>query len=174
MSKKSRIYKVYAKLQHKVQGIFVRDEIFENIRRTQRIDKGKHNECYASLCKSFVFDWIFRKFRPEQKCLGLYVVTLRILYRFLIFWTQTYVVFFCAEALEPAKSHGSARTKNYTQNVLSVTRMESDIRISKQPRSSFVDRPTYHWRLARPGTRRTNYAACHWSPRAPVPIVKFS
>ena len=39
-------------------------------------DKG----CYASLCKSFVFDWSFRKFHPEQKCLGLYVVTLRILY----------------------------------------------------------------------------------------------
>ena len=92
-SKKSRIDLWGVKLQHKVRSIFVRDEIFENIRRTQRIDKGKHKGCYASLCKSFVFDWNFRKFRPEQKCLGLYVVTLRILYRFLIFWTQNYVDF---------------------------------------------------------------------------------
>ena len=93
VSKKSRIAKLVAKIQHKVHGIFVRDEIFENIRRTQRLDKGKHNECYASLCKSFVFDWNFRKFRPEQKCLGLYAVSLRIIYRFLIFWTQNYVDF---------------------------------------------------------------------------------
>ena len=45
----------------KVRSIFVRDEIFEKISRTQRIDKGKHKGCFSSHWKSFVFDWNFQK-----------------------------------------------------------------------------------------------------------------
>ena len=47
VSKKSRIDKLFAKLQHKVRGIFVRDEILENYSQTQRICKGFHsiNRC---------------------------------------------------------------------------------------------------------------------------------
>ena len=85
MSKKSRIDKVFAKLQHKVRGIFVRDEIFENSSQTQRICKGMHSIPYVYLCQSFVFALYFRKFCTEQKCLGLYAVPLRIIYRFQIF-----------------------------------------------------------------------------------------
>ena len=94
VSKKSRIDKLFAKIQHKVRGIFVRDEIFEKSSQTQRICKGRHSIRYVYLCQAFVFALYFRKFHPEQKCLGLYVVSLRIIYRFLIFWTQTYVDFF--------------------------------------------------------------------------------
>ena len=93
MSKKSRIDKVFGKLQHKVRGIFVRDEIFENSSQTQRICKGMHIIPYVYRCQSFVFALCFQKCCPEQKYLGLYVVTLRILYRFLVFWTQNYVDF---------------------------------------------------------------------------------
>ena len=64
------------KLQHKVRGIFVRDEIFENSSQTQRICKGVHSIPYVYLCQSSVFALYFRQFRPEQKFVGLYVVTL--------------------------------------------------------------------------------------------------
>ena len=87
VSKKSRIDKLFAKLQHKVRGIFVRDEIFENSSQTQRICKGMHSIPYVYLCQSFVFALYFRKFCPEQKCLGLYVVTSLPINRFWIFWT---------------------------------------------------------------------------------------
>ena len=83
-SKKSKIDLWGVKLQDKVPSIFVRDEIFENIRRTQRSNKGKHR---ASLCSSFVFYWDFRRFRPEHEYFGRYAVTLLLINRFLIFWT---------------------------------------------------------------------------------------
>ena len=45
------------KLQHKVPSIFVRDEIFENIRRIQRVDKGKHRHPFTNpLCLTGIFE----------------------------------------------------------------------------------------------------------------------
>ena len=56
-SKKSRINLWGVKLQDKVRSIFVRYEIFENIRRTQRIDKGKHKHPFANpLCLTGIFE----------------------------------------------------------------------------------------------------------------------
>ena len=57
-----------------------------------------HSIPYVYLWQTFVFALYFRKIRPEQKCLGLYVITLLPINRFSIFWTQIYVVFSCGGA----------------------------------------------------------------------------
>ena len=70
-------------------------KILENIRQTQRIDKGNHKHPFANLLR---LTEIFEIFRPEEKYFGLYVVTLLIFYGFLKFWTFFYVDFPCGGA----------------------------------------------------------------------------
>ena len=84
-SKKSRIYLWGVKLQDKVRSIFVRYEIFENIRGTQRNDKGKRKHPFANpLCLTGIFE---NSVPNNHEYFGLYDVTLLPINRFWNFWT---------------------------------------------------------------------------------------